>query len=249
MLRRLTAEECEDRGFGHRLISYYRPVRLVVAVLVITGCATAEREQTRAADSGITSGADANGDIDANVGQVDAAVEPDAGCTIMTKDLLANGNFDATPPGTGWTEVPAVAGDKLITPNDGIAEHSAPNKAWLGGIAQANAIDTLYQDVNIPPSTTMLVLSGYYDVRTLETGATVYDTGKLEIAMTNGTVIETVLSLDNAHPKTSWQSIQHTFATSVAGQTIRIRFTTKNDGLNASSFFFDTLALQATYCE
>jgi len=221
-------------------------VRALVAVLLVTGCATAERDLARAVDGGVTDVADANGAIDSHL---DAAVMPDAGCTVITKDLLANGNFDATPVGTGWTEAPVVATDKLITPNDGVPEQSAPNKAWLGGIAQPSAVDALYQDVAIPASTTMLVLSGYYDVRTAEIGATVYDTGRADIATTTGALIETVLSLDNANAKTSWQPIQHTVAASVAGQTIRIRFTTQNDGSNPTSFYFDTMSLQATYCQ
>ena len=31
--------------------------------------------------------------------------------------------------------------------------------------------------------------------------------------------------------------------------TIRVRLTGNNDGLNATSFFFDSLVLTATYCQ
>lgn len=224
-----------------------RLFHLNFALLAAAGCATASSDEHLAVDSGTGGQQDGS-----SGGSTDAAVTPpdgSTGCTTMTRDLLANGNLDGTPVGTGWTAMPAVATDQLVTPNDGVPEQTAPNKAWLGGIAQANATDVLYQDVMVPASTTMLVLTGYFDVRTSEIGTTVYDTGKAEITQTSGTLIEAVLSLDNAHPQTAWQAINHPVAATVAGQTIRIRLSSKNDGLNATSFYFDTLALQATYCE
>jgi xanthomonalisin len=239
-----------------------RLFHLALATIPVAGCATAMHgEQIGGVDSGTEGGgSDSGGGGGSDSGGEDAPPEmhPDAGvttpdsgssCTVMTRDLLVNGNFDGTPVGTGWTAMPAVASDQLVTPNDGVAEQSAPNKAWLGGIAQANAKDTLHQDVMVPAGTTMLVLTGYYDVRTQETGSTVYDTGKAEITDTSGTVLATVLSLDNAHAKTAWTAINFTIPGNLSGQTIRVRFTSNNDGLNPTSFYFDSLVLQATYCQ
>ncbi len=233
--------------------------RLYLA-LILAGCATAGTEERAGVqpDANGGGGGGGGGGIDASVQPVDAAPHPDSGsgsgtCTTVTQNLLTNGNFDGTPLGTGWTETPAVATDKIVSPDGTIAEQTAPNKAWLGGVLASNATtpatDVLYQDVNIPPSATAVVLNGYYDVRTAETGTTVYDTAKLEIVTTGGTLIASALSLDNAHAKTAWTTFSYPVTANVANQTIRIRATAKNDNVSTTSFYFDTLTLQVTYCQ
>jgi CheY-like chemotaxis protein len=44
-------------------------------------------------------------------------------------------------------------------------------------------------------------------------------------------------------------AINHPFSASSAGQTVRLLFTTRNDSSFPTSFYFDTLALQVTYCQ
>jgi hypothetical protein len=215
-------------------------------VLAVSGCASAGKPNDQV-DSGIHL-QDSN-----NTTHPDAPAsttsDSSSGCTVVTTDLLQNGAFDGSPVGTGWTATPVNPTYPIVTPQDGIVEQSPVNKAWMGGIAQASAMDDLHQDVAVPPSTTMLVLTGYYEVRTGETGTTVYDSGKVELVQTGGTLIEAVQSLDNAHATTAWTPINHTFTATSAGQTVRLRFTTRNDFSNPTSFYFDTLALQATYCQ
>lgn len=172
---------------------------------------------------------------------------PDA-CIPVVTQLLQNPAYDLTPQGTGWQEQIIQAGYPLITSQDGVAEHSAPYKAWLGGFTGNAVTDVLYQDVTIPPATTQLVLSGYYDVRSSETTTTtVYDTGSLGLTQTNGTPIVTILALSNLTTKTTWTLFTHTFAQNLSGQTVRLRMTSSNDSSLASSFFFDTFTLTATH--
>ena len=185
---------------------------------------------------------------DAFVVMVDAP--PDA-CVPVDTQLLANPVFDLSPLGTGWQETRIDPGAPLVTGDDGVVEHSAPYKAWLGGFEAptASVTDVLWQDVVVPATTTQLVLTGYYEVRTGETTTTsAFDTASLALTQTNGTPIQVVRSVSNLTATTAWTAISHTFTQNLAGQTVRLRMTSTNDFLNATSFYFDTLALTATHC-
>lgn len=189
------------------------------------------------------------------------AMPPDAGmpdayqCTVMTRQLLLNPVFDLTPMGVNWVMQNIDNAYPVITDQDGIVEHSAPYKAWMGGFEAPNlgqtVSDGLYQDVTIPMGTTMLVLTGVYEVRTGETGTTVYDTAQVALTQTNGTPIQTALSLSNAAPTTAWTPLSKTFTNPAAlsGQTVRLRFVSSNDDSFPTSFYYDTLALTATFCQ
>ena len=175
-------------------------------------------------------------------------------CTMMTRQLLANPVFDIDANGTGWAQQPIDAAFPLITADDGVPEHSAPYKVWLGGLEGfdygVNSVtDGIYQDVAIPMGTTQLTITGQYDVRTSETGTTAYDTAALALTQTNGTPIESVLTASNLTPKTAWTLFNKTFTSNLAGQTVRLRMTSTNDVIDATSFFFDTFALTATVCQ
>jgi hypothetical protein len=183
---------------------------------------------------------------------VDAAPPHDA-CVPLTTELLVNPAFDLSPVGTGWTEQNIDDADPTITGDDGIVEQSAPYKAWMGGLTgqdegKISVTDQVYQDVMVPTGTTSLVLTGYYAVGTAETGSTVYDTANVDLLQTNGSPIEAILAESNATPTATWTPFSHTFTTNVAGQTVRLRFTSSNDITNETSFYFDTLSLQATHC-
>jgi hypothetical protein len=186
--------------------------------------------------------------VDARV--IDAP--PDA-CVPITTELLANPVFDLSPAGTMWQQVPIDASYPPIT-SDGFAAQTAPYKAWMGGFTgedegTSSVTDQVYQDVTVPANTTQLVLTGYYVVGTAETDAGLYDTGSVDLLHTNGSPIENVMSLNNnTTTPASWQPFSHTFTTNVAGQTVRLRFTSTNDVTNVTNFFFDTLSLKATHC-
>ena len=118
----------------------------------------------------------------------------------------------------------------------------------LGAIFGPPAVDALWQDVMIPASTTMLVITGMYDARTTEISGTVFDRGSLALVTTANAPIETVIALTNLTPTTTWTAINHPVTAAVAGMTIRLRMTSSNDFTSASSFYFDSLGLMATFC-
>lgn len=198
--------------------------------LLSIGCATAGRDPA-VGTGGTPPGLDAS---------------PAVGCTMMTTDLLMNGSFDTMPAGSGWSSTPANPMYPIITSN-GVTPQSAPDKAWMGSVISAT--DDMHEDIAIPASATSLVLAGYYQVRTMETGTAANDTGKVDLATTGGTSLETALSVDSAHATTAWTAFSYPITSNVAGQTIRLRFTTVNNSTKPTSFYFDTVSLQATYCQ
>lgn len=222
--------------------------------LAVTGCA-------QAGGSAIDqdAGGGGGGRIDSGTGpinNVDAAPPIDApplidappGCTPMTTQLLANGNFDSAPLGMGWTAAPIDPALPIVTA-DTLTE-TAPNKAWLGGFEQTPNSDSLYQDVMIPAGTTMLALTGYYQVRSGELLAFLpIDLIDVDLTTPTGTVLENVLLLDNGDETTQWTPISKTFAQPHAGQMVRLRVTTESDATDATSFHIDSLALTATKCQ
>ena len=198
--------------------------------------------------------ANANGTVDARMQMGDAQVLPpdSSQCQTMTRQLLMNPVLDVNPSGMGWVQVNINNSYPVVTGDDGVVEHSAPFKAWMGGwqaldMLASSVSDALYQDVTIPAATSQLRFTGYYETRTAETGA--YDTAQIALVQTNGTLIETIRSLSSAAPTTAWTAIDYTVTANLLGQTVRLRLTTTNDITTATSFFFDTLALTATYCQ
>jgi len=176
----------------------------------------------------------------------DAAI--DAGCTTMVLERLTNPAFDLTPMGTGWSQTPHNAAYPIVTGDDGLAEHTAPYKAWLGGWDET-ATDSMYQQVTIPAGTTQLTLRGQYASATDETGTTVYDTCNVELLDSSGGLVQSVMSLSNVNTVANWTAFQFTFSNPQAGQTRRVNFRSSSDISNATAFFFDSLALEATVCQ
>jgi hypothetical protein len=247
-------------------------MKAICAAFLLVGCASA-RNAGEPSDADISMPEIVDAPADAHEMMVDAKVTPpvdaqpidapsitpaDAAtdayvCQVMTRQLLLNPVFDLTPVGTNWVQQNIDNAYPIITGDGTLAEHSAPYKAWMGGIeaptAGQSVTDVLYQDVVIPAGTTMLRLTGVYYVASAETGTTVYDTGQVALVQTNGTPIETAMSLNNVGETTAWTALDKTFTPNLSGQTVRLRFTTTNDDSFPTSFYFDTIALTATYCQ
>lgn len=223
-----------------------------------TGGADARRIDARTADAGLTDAPPTDGRttdaaiIDAQMVDarpIDAATPVDAptGCTTTVRQLLANPTFDLSPEGVGWTQVVIDPLYPPITSDDGVPEDTAPAKAWMGGILSGD--DAIYQDVAVPLGTTQLVLRGKYDVRTDEFFPGVYDDSQVTMTTTANAVLEIALSVDDDGATTGWTPFSRIFANPRAGQTVRIRIDSHNDDSDVTSFFYDTLALEATVCQ
>jgi len=222
-----------------------------LALLVSFGCARAG--SATGDDAGIAPRADAGVDAPLDP-RSDAAPPPppppsDA-CIPVVTQLLVNPQLDLAPQGAGWTEQRIRSAYPLITDQDSpIAPtaHTAPYRAWLGGFTGSNVTDVLSQDIAIPPATTRLVIAGFYAVRTDERTASARDTAPASLTQIGGATIAEILSLSNLTDQTSWTPFEFTVAQDLSGQTVRLRFSSTNDGAYPTSFFFDTLGLTATH--
>ncbi len=198
---------------------------------------------------------------------IDAAKLPPDACVPETTQLLLNAAFDATPTGSDWTQVPIAntvcdgspCGPFPLITNDGATPNSPPDQAFLGGLTG--------EDVS-PQQQHVRAISSYRghrdprgDDRASKCRAKVErplprrlhrgsasdpdrlrttPQGTVELVDTDGTVIENVMSLSNvtAATMTKYTSFSHTFTTDVAGKTVRLFFTSTNDVINNTNFFF-----------
>ncbi len=224
-------------------MSYRRA--LVAALAVLSACAEAGVSLERT-DASLTS-SDGNSTTDSPPGSADASTDSPPACTPMMVNLLQNPSFEGAPLATGWSETRYQ--NEPIVRTDGFAAQSPTTKAWLGGVTGSAASDALHQDIAVPASTTALSITGFYYVVTGETGATVYDRGTIDLVSTAGTTIEAIQAFTNAGAVGAWTAFNHPFTATVAGQTVRLKMSSTNDILNATSFYFDTLALTATVCQ
>lgn len=214
---------------------------------LLAACAEAGQGQPNGqVDAPLTGNPDAR--IDAPVTGGEAGIDAPGPCTPMQVNLLTNGNFDTMPLATGWTET-RIQNEPIVRSDGTIVAQSGSVRAWLGGLTGSAVTDALTQDIMVPASATNIGFTGFYDVRTGETGTTPYDTAKVELLTTGGTVLESIKTFSNAAPTTAWTAFSKTFTSNVAGMTVRLRLTSTNDILNATSFYFDTFAVNATVCQ
>jgi len=175
--------------------------------------------------------------------------QPDAACGPTMMEALSNPGFDGTPVGSGWTETRIDAASPLIVPatDAGIAAVDGADIVWLGGFARAAATnkDSLVQTFTIPTGATSLVLTGSWWVSTEELAGT-YDTAKVELLTSTGTVIEAAVSISNASPHDAWNTFSKTFGTAHAGETVQLRLSSASDDTYRTNFHFDHFSLKAT---
>ncbi len=241
---------------------------VLAACLLVGGCASG-RSAIDPPDGGVGGGEDAKSwrdgsiepqpDAQVTVTPADAQPQPQDAPAVVEpvcsdQQLLSNPVLDLNPSGMGWIQQNIDNLAPIITGDDGIAEHSPPFKAWMGGLESydygVNSVtDVLYQDVTIPANTTQVRLTGQYEVRTMDLEPYAYDTAQLAFTQVDGTPLLIVKDLSNLTPTTTWTAIDQLAPANLAGQTIRIRITSTNDIIEPTSFYFDTLALTATVCQ
>ncbi|MER5545069.1 putative Ig domain-containing protein [Streptomyces sp. NPDC001118] len=147
------------------------------------------------------------------------------GCT--SSQLLANPGFESGS--TGWTSTSGV-----ITNDTGEAAHGGSYYAWLDGYGSSHT-DTLSQSVTIPAGC-KATLSFYLHIDTAETGSTAYD----KLTVTAGST--TLASYSNLNAGSGYA--QKTFdLSSLAGQTVTLKFNGVEDSSLQTSFVVDDTAL------
>ncbi len=160
------------------------------------------------------------------------------GCTA--KQLLGNPGFE-TGTAAPWT---ATAG--VIQPSGaGEPAHSGNYVAWLDGYGTTHT-DTLAQKVSIPSGCTTYTFSFWLHIDTAETTrTTAYDTLKVQVLSSSGSVIATLATFSNLNAASGYQQHSYSLAGD-AGQTVTLKFTGSEDSSLQTSFVIDDTALNVS---
>ncbi|MFZ6759886.1 Ig-like domain-containing protein [Undibacterium sp. Ji50W] len=169
-----------------------------------------------------------------NIG-TSSAVSFSVSNTTTSTQLIANGGFESGA--SSWTTSSSV-----INSDTTEASRTGSYKAWLNGYGSTHT-DTMYQQVTIPSAATSASLSFWLRVSSDETTTTqAYDTLKLQIQNSSGTVLATLATYSNLNKGTSY--VNKTFdLSSFKGQTIRVYFVGVEDSTTITSFLIDDVSL------
>lgn len=204
------------------------------------GCAAGEG---LAVDGGeLVDAAVVDGPIDA---ALDAAV--DAGCTDEWISLLDNGDFEAG--NAVWTET--TNGGQMIIREVGAGLPFDPEGGTWGALILGfnNAVVELSQAATVPADATALRLVGFRCWVT-EEGAGEFDLMSINLHDDTGAPLETLAAITNedAAATCAWESFDMPAADPHAGAAITLVLEGTSDAATATSFAFDTLALEALVC-
>ena len=151
------------------------------------------------------------------------------------QQLLGNPGFESG--NTIWV---ATAG--VITNSASQAAHGGTWKAWLDGYGTTHT-DTLRQTVTIPSTATTATLTFWLHIDSAETTTvTAFDTMRVQIRNTAGTVLSTLVTYSNLNKAVGYSQKSFNLI-SFAGQTIQIFFTATEDSSLQTSFVIDDTAL------
>ncbi|MGV9418167.1 M4 family metallopeptidase [Streptomyces sp. NPDC003674] len=146
------------------------------------------------------------------------------GCS--STQLLANPGFESG--NTGWTNSGVINNDTREP------AHGGSYTAWLNGWGSAHT-DTLSQTVTIPAGC-QATLTFYLHIDTAESGTTAYD----KLTVTAGS--KTLATYSNANAASGYS--QKSFdLSSLAGQTVTLKFNGVEDAYLATDFVVDDTAL------
>jgi hypothetical protein len=155
-----------------------------------------------------------------------------------SQQLLGNPGFEnGSSNPSPWTATSGVISNSSSEP-----PHGGTWDAWMDGYGTTHT-DTLLQQVTIPASITTATLSFWLHVDTAETSTTTaYDTLKVQIRNTSGTVLQTLATYSNLDAHAGY--VQKTFdVSSFKGQTVQVYLIGTEDNTLQTSFVVDDFAL------
>ncbi|MFF4586405.1 hydrolase [Streptomyces sp. NPDC001388] len=154
-------------------------------------------------------------------------------CT--SAQLLGNNGFES-----GATTWSATSG--VITNSSSQSARTGSYYAWLDGYGTATT-DTLSQSVTVPSACTSATLSFHLHIDTAETTtSTAYDTLKVQVLNSSGTVLSTLATYSNLNAAAGYTKRSFSLA-SYAGQTVTLKFTGTEGSTLQTSFVIDDTAL------
>jgi len=156
--------------------------------------------------------------------------------TTTTGQLLGNPGFE-----TG-TAAPWVSTAGVISNSASPAPRTGSWKAYLDGYGSAHT-DTLYQQVAIPSTATSATLNFYLYITTAETTTTTaYDTLKVQVRNSAGTVLTTLATYSNLNKSTGYL-LKSFSLLAYKGQTVQVYLVGVEDSSLQTSFLVDDFSL------
>ena len=158
-----------------------------------------------------------------------------------TQQLLGNPGFEN---GSG-SPAPWTVSAGVIDNSSFQAPHGGLWKAWLNGYGSVHS-DTLWQQLSIPATATSASLSFWRHIDTAETSTTTaYDTLKVQIRNSSGTVLATLATYSNLNAGSGYTQVSFDLS-AYKGQTIQIYLTGTEDSSLKTSFVVDDFLLNVT---
>jgi len=155
-----------------------------------------------------------------------------------TLQLIGNPGFEngsASP--APWTVTAGV-----IDSSAGEPAHSGTWKAWLDGYGVSHT-DSILQTVTIPSTAVSAILTFWLHIDTAETTTTTaFDTLKVQIRNTSGTVLQTLTTFSNLNKNTGF-ALRTFDVTSFKGSTVQVFLVGVEDSSLQTSFVVDDFAL------
>jgi hypothetical protein len=154
-----------------------------------------------------------------------------------TTQLIGNPGFENGTTTTPWTLTAGVINNSASEP-----PHSGSWDAWMDGYGTTHT-DTASQTVAIPAGKTSATLTFWLHIDTAETTTTTaFDTLKVQVFNTGGTLLSTLGTFSNLNHATGYS--QKSFSmNSFIGQTVVIKFTGTEDTSLQTSFVIDDVNL------
>lgn len=167
---------------------------------------------------------------------------PPDNCDPAWVPLLDNGGFDAGR--TIWQGDMGTIQSSSMMP---IPAQAGTYAAWLTGYN--NADEVLFQQVDVPADATALRLTGYRCFVSSDPGAT-DDHLDVDLFAAGGSLLESLASYNNqdAGSICDWEAFSIDAATAHRGDSIVLQFHGTNGSINPTSFYLDTLRLEAWAC-
>ena len=187
---------------------------------------------TNAAHSLVSKAYDAAGNFGTSA-TVSVTVNNVAASQLLGNTGFENGSASPAP----WTVTAGV-----VDNGTGEAAHSGSWKAWMDGYGSAHT-DSILQTVTIPAGKTSATLTFWLHIDTAETTTvTAYDTLKVQIRNSSGTVLATLATFSNLNKNTGYA--QQSFnLNAYIGQTIQVYLLGVEDASAQTSFVVDDFAL------
>jgi len=153
--------------------------------------------------------------------------------------LLGNTGFE-TGSASPWTMSSGVLCSNSSC--SGEVAHNGSWFAWLDGYGTSHT-DTVSQAVSIPAGKSSATLQFYLHVDTAETTTTTaYDTLKVQLVNSSGTVLATLGTFSNLNAASGYQVHSYNVS-SYIGQNVTVKFTGKEDASLQTSFVLDDVTL------